>query len=43
MRTKVNDHNEDGDFDDSDIRRSVDDIRNADGGSLGANVAAESR
>jgi len=32
MRTKVNDHAEDGVFDDSDISRSVDDIRESDGG-----------
>lgn len=42
MRVKVNDHAEDGVFDNSDIRRGTDDIRDADGGRLGANVAAES-
>jgi len=43
MRTKVNDHNEDGTFDDSDIARGVDTIREEDGGSLAANIASESR
>jgi hypothetical protein len=42
MRTKVNDHNEDGTFDDSDIARRTDAILEADGGKLGDNVAAES-
>jgi len=32
MRTKVNDVSEDGVFNDSDIERSVDDIRDTDGG-----------
>jgi len=43
MRTKVNDHNEDGVFDDSDITRRTDAILSNDGGRLGENVAAESR
>jgi len=43
MRTKVNDHAEDGDFDDSDIARGVDTIKESDGGSLASNVASESR
>lgn len=43
MRTKVNDHAEDGVFDDSDIARNVDSIYERDSGSLASNVAAESR
>jgi len=42
MRTKVNDHAEDGDFDE-DIARRTDSILESDGGSLAANVASESR
>jgi hypothetical protein len=43
MRNKVNDHNEDGDFDDSDIARRTDAILEDDGGQLASNVAEESR
>ena len=42
MRSKVNDHAEDGTFE-GDIERSTDSIMNADGGSLADNIAAESR
>jgi len=35
MRTKVNDHNEDGTFDDSDLTRRTDSILDRDGGRLG--------
>lgn len=42
MRSKVNDHAEDGDFDEK-ISRNIDSISANDGGSLAANVAAESR
>ena len=42
MRSKVNDHAEDGTFE-GDIARSTDDILSSDGGSLADNIAAESR
>jgi hypothetical protein len=42
MRGKVNDFAEDGDFDEK-ISRNIDAISDADGGSLAANIAAESR
>jgi len=42
MRNKVNDHAEDGTFDDSDIERSADAAYAQDHGSLAENVAAES-
>jgi hypothetical protein len=42
MRSKVNDFSEDGDFDEK-LSRNIDSISSRDGGSLAANVAAESR